>query len=110
MKVRSMMGPSADRETTVLFPRKAAPKQRPRIGLLLSNLADEYQAAVLQGAHETARARGAHLLCFVGGPLGSSRRGAERARIYELVARSNVDALAIVAGPLARDCRPARLP
>jgi DNA-binding LacI/PurR family transcriptional regulator len=104
------MSPSADREATVLFPRKAAPKQRPRIGLLLSNLVDEYQAAVLQGAHETARARGAHLLCFVGGPLGSPRRrAAERSRVYDLVGRSNVDALAIVAGSVACDCGPAPL-
>jgi DNA-binding LacI/PurR family transcriptional regulator len=104
------MSPSADREATVLFPRKTAPKQRPRIGLLISNLVDEYQAAVLQGAHETARARGAHLLCFVGGPLTSPRRkGAERSRVYDLVGRANVDALAIVAGSVACDCGPAHL-
>ncbi len=110
MKARSIMSPSADREAAISFPRKTAPKQRPRIGLLLSNLADEYQAAVLQGAHETARARGAHLLCFVGGPLGSSRKKtADRGRVYDLVGRANVDALVVVVGSVASECGPARL-
>jgi DNA-binding LacI/PurR family transcriptional regulator len=103
------MSPSADREA-VVFPRKAAPKQRPKIGLLLSNLADEYQAAVLQGAHETARARGAHLLCFVGGPMAPSRhRTANRSRIYDFIGRANIDALVIVAGSVVTECGPARL-
>jgi DNA-binding LacI/PurR family transcriptional regulator len=104
------MSPSIDREPGVSYPRKAASKTRPRIGLLLSNLADEYQAEVLQGARETARARGAHLLCFAGGPLASSRRGsAEQNRIYDLVGRENVDALAIVTGAIGLDCGAVRL-
>jgi DNA-binding LacI/PurR family transcriptional regulator len=45
----------------------------------------------------------------VGGPLGSSRTSAERSRIYELVARSNVDALAVVAGSVASECGLERL-
>jgi DNA-binding LacI/PurR family transcriptional regulator len=104
------MNPSPDREHGVAFPRKTIPKVRPRIGLLLSNLADEYQAAVLQGARETARARGAHLICFVGGPIGSARaRNAEQNRIYDFVGRRNVDALAIVAGSVGVECGAARL-
>src|SRR5437660_4196219 len=99
------MSPPVDRDAAISFARKIAPKMRPRIGLLLSNLTDEYQAAVLQGARETARARGAHLLCFVGGPIASSRpRSAEQNRIYHLIGRENVDALAIVAGAVGLDC------
>src|SRR5882672_1609136 len=106
----NVMSPSADREPGIAFPRKTMPISRPRIGLLLSNLADEYQAAVLQGARETARARGAHLLCFVGGPISSARpHSAQQNRIYDLVGRDNVDALIVVAGPVGLDCGAARL-
>jgi len=110
MGIGSVMSASADRELVSQFPGKTMPKSRPRIGLLLSNLADEYQAAVLQGARETARARGSHLLCFVGGPLASSRpRSTEQNRIYDFVGRENVDALAIVAGSVGLDCGAAPL-
>ena len=101
MAVRSPMSPSIDREPGISFARNAAAKNRPRIGILLSSLADGYQAAILQGARETARARGAHLLCFVGGPLGSARpHSAEQNRIYDLVGRKNIDALVIIAGSI----------
>src|SRR5438876_7928282 len=110
MQGRRIMSPSGERETAAAFPRKTAPKIRPRIGILLSNLADVYQAAVLHGAHETARARGAHLLCFVGGPLGSTRRrSAQQNRVYDFVSRANIDALTVVAGSIGADCGSARL-
>jgi DNA-binding LacI/PurR family transcriptional regulator len=104
------MSPSIDRDLGISFARNADAKTRPRIGILLSNLADWYQAAILQGARETARARGAHLLCFVGGPLGSARpHSAEQNRIYDLVGRQNIDALVIVAGAIGLDCGATRL-
>jgi len=106
-----MKTPFADRDSAVVFPRKTtASEPRPRLGILLSNLSDEYQAAVLEGAREAARARGAHLLCFVGGSVDSTdRRISQQNRIFTFPSRENVDALAIVAGSIGMECGAARL-
>jgi len=78
--------------------------------LFISTLVDEYQTAVLEGAREAARARGAHLFCFLGGALQSSvPLQAQRNRAFSLASRENIDALAIIAGSVGHDCGAARL-
>ena len=70
---------------------------RPRIGFLVRAL-DDFQAPVVIAARNAALARDMSFFCFIGGELGSEP---ERNRIYELVGRNNVDALAILAGTMA---------
>jgi DNA-binding LacI/PurR family transcriptional regulator len=69
---------------------------RPRIGFLVRAL-DDFQAPVALAARNAALARDMSFFCFVGGELGSEP---ERNRIYNLVGRNNVDALAIMAGTI----------
>jgi DNA-binding LacI/PurR family transcriptional regulator len=69
---------------------------RPRIGILVRAL-DDFQAPVVLAARNAALARDMSFFCFVGGELGSEP---ERNRIYQLVGRNNVDALAILAGTI----------
>jgi DNA-binding LacI/PurR family transcriptional regulator len=69
---------------------------RPRIGFLVRAL-DEFQAPVVLAARNAALARDMSFFCFVGGELGSEP---ERNRIYHLVGRNNVDALAIMGGTI----------
>jgi DNA-binding LacI/PurR family transcriptional regulator len=69
---------------------------RPRIGFLVRAL-DEFQAPVVLAARNAALARDMSFFCFVGGELGSEP---ERNRIYQLVGRNNVDALAIMGGTI----------
>jgi phosphoserine phosphatase RsbU/P len=78
---------------------------RPRIGVLLSDLVDEYQAAVLQGARDAALIRGAHILCFVGGELDSDGPNEpQRNRIFQFVGTENIDALLVFAGAVGNRC------
>jgi sigma-B regulation protein RsbU (phosphoserine phosphatase) len=85
------------------FPRRqtAGSKLHPRIGILASDLVDEYQAAVIEGARDSALLAGLNLRCFVGGELGSEATNeAQRNRLYDLVGRENVDALVVMAGAI----------
>src|SRR6266542_2032783 len=108
--LRETMGAGGGRYFPLASGRKSIATERPRLGIFISTLVDEYQTAVLAGAREAARARGAHLLCFVGGSLQSSGpRHVQRNRIFSLASRENIDALAIVAGSVAQECGAARL-
>jgi phosphoserine phosphatase RsbU/P len=79
----------------------AATKIRPRIGVLVDDLLDPYQAGLLQAARDAALARGASLWCFVGGEIAGHRPGElERNKLYDFVNRENVSALAIMMGPI----------
>src|SRR5450432_1741683 len=69
---------------------------RPRIGFLVRAL-DDFQSSVVLAARNATLARDMSFFCFVGGELGSEP---ERNRIYQLVGRNNVDALAIMAGTI----------
>jgi DNA-binding LacI/PurR family transcriptional regulator len=76
-------------------------KIRARIGVLVDDLLDPYQAGLLQAARDAALARGASLWCFVGGELSGSHPGdLERNKLYDFVNRENVSALAIMMGPV----------
>src|SRR4051794_6249115 len=81
--------------------RPRAPLTRPRVGVLVSTLTDEYAATVLDGARRAALVHGAHLLAFVGGDLESSvRNDRQRNHIFSLVGSNNVDALVVISGAL----------
>src|SRR4051794_6952636 len=82
-------------------------KARPRIGVLVSELFDEYQTAILQGARDAAMARDVGLYCFVGGELLGTE--SLRNRIFDFVGRENVDALAIIVGAIGNKCSTAQL-
>src|ERR1700691_5181569 len=72
----------------------------PRLGVFVDGLVDGYQAAVVAGAYEGTEL-GAHLVCFVGGILGSPLRFAtERNQIYQLASKDNIDALILVSGAI----------
>src|SRR4051812_27247970 len=76
-------------------------KIRRRIGFLVDDLLDPYQAGLLQAARDAALARGASIWCFVGGEIAGGRPGeSQRNRLYDFVSRENVHALAILMGPL----------
>jgi DNA-binding LacI/PurR family transcriptional regulator/signal transduction histidine kinase len=71
------------------------------VGLLVDELEDDYQNAILQGVTDAAREKGANLLCFTGGVLKRSRRAfTERNAVYDLVSPESVDGLLIMAGAL----------
>lgn len=73
----------------------------PRLGFLVDWLEDTYQATVLRGAFDAARARGASLVCFAGGVLDAPHRsGAQRNHIYDLVGRESVDAVIVLSGAI----------
>src|SRR3954452_17305150 len=78
---------------------------RPRIGVLLSTLTDEYAATVLDGARRAAAVHGVHLLAFVGGDLDSSvRNDRQRNHIFSLVSSNNIDALVVLSGAIGNLC------
>ena len=73
----------------------------PSIGFLIDYLEDSrYHWQVLRGAMSEAYDRGANLLCFVGGPLGTTNRPNESNWIFELAKPKNVDALVVLSGSL----------
>ncbi len=83
---------------------------RRRIGVLLSDLVDDYQAAVLGGACETARTRDIDVFCFVGGELDSPLLGDDmRNHVFSFVAKAGLDAVLVIAGALVNRCGPTRL-
>jgi DNA-binding LacI/PurR family transcriptional regulator len=78
---------------------------RRRIGVLLADLVDPYQAAVLEGAREAARSRAVDLVCFVGGELESPRLGErQRNHVFSFVSKENVDAVLVMAGAIGNRC------
>jgi DNA-binding LacI/PurR family transcriptional regulator len=83
---------------------------RRRIGVLLSDLVDDYQAAVLGGACEAARARDIDVYCFVGGELESPGLGESlRNHVFSFVGKADLDAVLVIAGAIVNRCGPARL-
>jgi DNA-binding LacI/PurR family transcriptional regulator len=83
---------------------------RRRIGVLLSDLVDDYQAAVLGGACEAARARDIDMFCFVGGELESGGLGeAMRNHAFSFVGKAGLDAVLVIAGAIVNRCGPERL-
>jgi DNA-binding LacI/PurR family transcriptional regulator len=83
---------------------------RRRIGVLLSDLVDDYQAAVLGGACEAARARDIDTFCFVGGELDSPGLGESmRNHVFSFVGKAGLDAVLVIAGAIVNRCGPERL-
>jgi sigma-B regulation protein RsbU (phosphoserine phosphatase) len=74
---------------------------RPRFGLLLDWLEDEYQANVLAGVEDAARKLGVDLVVVAGGVLQSPHRsGAHRNFVFDLIGEHNVSGLIILAGTM----------
>jgi len=85
-------------------------RRRPRIGLLVDWLEDEYQNKVFAGVDAEAQANGVSLYCLTGGILRSPFRfGARRNFIYDLISPECVDALVIMSGTLGNYVGPSRL-
>jgi phosphoserine phosphatase RsbU/P len=91
--------------------RLTAGRPSPSVGFLVDLLDDgPYQWAVLRGAMNSARDRGAHLLCFAGGVLGApSGDTGERNGIFDLARPSNVDAVVVLSGSIGKRIGPEAL-
>ena len=62
------------------------------IGYLADGFEDPYQVEIVQGLLETARAGGANLLCFIGGPLPRDPRKSDgRHGVYDLATSAVCD-------------------
>ena len=86
-------------------PVRPLPRPRRRIGVLLGDSNEEYQAAVVRGMRQMAKDCGVQLRSFVGGELGSDQ-GNEPARnlLFGMVGPENVDALIVLSGAIANLC------
>ena len=78
----------------------------PTVGFLVDWLQTSYQWSILGGALDAARDRGASLLCFSGGVIGTA---GQRDRVFDLVSPENVDALVILSGTVGSHIGPERL-
>lgn len=77
------------------------------IGFLVDWLDGAYQSQILEGARDAARQRGAHLLCFAGGLLGSDwRGGARRNASFDWVRPENVDGIILLSGTIGNQLGP----
>src|SRR3954465_6833245 len=82
-----------------------ARRSRFRLGVLVSDSSEEYQAGIVQGVREVAVAERMILRSFAGGNLGSGRKDDEkRNEIFDLVRPDIVDALVILSGPIGDYC------
>src|SRR5258708_25618050 len=80
---------------------------RRRIGVLVSELVDDYQAAILEGACQAARGRGIDIVCFVGGEFESPELGESmRNHVFSFVGKAGLDAVLVVVGGIANRCSP----
>ena len=92
-----------------MYTTRSKPGRR-RIGVLLSDFVDDYQAAVLGGACETARARDIDIFCFVGGELDSPGLGESmRNHVFSFVSKAGLDAVLVIAGAIVNRCGVERL-
>jgi DNA-binding LacI/PurR family transcriptional regulator len=77
------------------------------IGFLVDWLDGAYQSQILEGARDAARQRGAHLLCFAGGSLGSEGRGGARRNAgFDWVRPENVDGIILLSGTIGNQLGP----
>ena len=79
-------------------PRRGRPLT---VGFLVDALGDSYQWAVLQGALDAARDRGASLLCFEGGAFHADAGAGSR--LLSLIGPRAVDGLVVLAGALGNE-------
>jgi DNA-binding LacI/PurR family transcriptional regulator len=77
-------------------PRSGRP---PTVGILVDTLGESYQWAILQGALDAARDRGANLLCFVGGAFHADSTSGS-SELLSLIGPEAVDGLVVLAGAL----------
>jgi sigma-B regulation protein RsbU (phosphoserine phosphatase) len=84
---------------------KPLPRPRRRVGVLLGDSSEGYQAAVVRGMRQMASDCGVQLRSFVGGEMGSEQ-GNEPARnlLFGMVGPENVDALIVLSGAIANLC------
>ncbi len=69
------------------------------VGFLVDALGDSYQWAILQGALDAAKDRGANLLCFEGGAFHTADAGAGGG-LLSLIGPDGIDGLVVLAGAL----------
>ncbi len=82
----------------------------PSIGVLIDWLEDSrYHWQVVRGAIDEAYDRGANLLCFVGGPLGTRDQPHELNWVFDLAQPRNVDGVIVLSGSLGNASGPQRL-
>lgn len=82
----------------------------PTIAFVVDWLEDCYQASVLEGAFDAARARGANLLCFAGGVLGAPERGGlQRNQVFDRISAESVAAVIVMSGTLGNYAGPQAL-
>jgi diguanylate cyclase (GGDEF)-like protein len=73
----------------------------PTIGVLLDRLEDYYQNTILWAVEDAGRKRGANVICFAGGILGSRDRFApQRNVVFDLAGGGNIDGLVVASGTL----------
>jgi sigma-B regulation protein RsbU (phosphoserine phosphatase) len=78
---------------------------RRRIGVLVSELVDDYQSAIIEGACQAARARGIDIFCFVGGEFDSPALGESmRNHVFSFVGKAGLDAVLVIVGGIANRC------
>jgi DNA-binding LacI/PurR family transcriptional regulator len=70
------------------------------VGVLVDWLNDPYQASLLEGSLQGAKAAGAGLLCFVGEAIPADPTASARHRAFELIGRHNVDGAVVLASTL----------
>jgi sigma-B regulation protein RsbU (phosphoserine phosphatase) len=64
------------------------------LGFLVEWIDEEYQARIIAAADEVAQKHDRHLVCFVGGALGSLRH--RRNAVFDLVSRDQIDGLLLM--------------
>lgn len=71
------------------------------LGLLADRFDEPYQQAILRAIEGAAQQRGANLLAFAGGIPGSTVRGSDRrALMFELLGKTTVDGVILLAGTM----------
>jgi DNA-binding LacI/PurR family transcriptional regulator/CheY-like chemotaxis protein len=93
------------------MPKPVPNPRRPlTVGFLVDALGESYQWAILQGALDAARDRGANLLCFEGGAFGTGASGPLPANrpgavpdMLSLIGNEAVDGLVVLAGALGNE-------
>jgi DNA-binding LacI/PurR family transcriptional regulator len=70
--------------------------------VLLESLDDEYEAGVLQGAHERATREGAVIVAFAGGVVNAEWSKAQNV-VFDLVSPDNVDGLVVLSSAIGNE-------
>lgn len=72
----------------------------PTLGAMVDWIGDPYQCGILSGLIDGAQAAGATFLCFIGDSLPIDPQADARHRTFDLISRSTVDGLVVLASTL----------